>query len=64
MDICAENRGRPHQKVGFPCGPSDGEKLFDPWSARRKGQEYPDEIRTKKFMFMSFFLPKIKSRQR
>ena len=33
------------------------EKLFDPWASGRKGQECPREIRTKKFMFMSFFLP-------
>ena len=39
------------------CGPGDGEKLFDPGSSGHKGQECPREIRTKKFMFMLFFLP-------
>ena len=56
--------GRPRQKSwtsapksAFFCGPGDGEKLFDPGSSGRKGQECPREIRTKKFMFMLFFLP-------
>ena len=49
MDVRAENRGRPHQKVCF--------KLFDPKASGRKGQECPQEIWTKKFMFMLFFLP-------
>ena len=56
--------GRPRQKswtsapkTAFFCGPGDGEKLFDPGSSGRKGQECPQEIRTKKFMFMLFFLP-------
>ena len=61
MDVRTKNRGRPHQKVRFPagrgCGPGGGEKLFDPWASGRKGQECPREIRTKKFMFMLFFLP-------
>ena len=57
-------QGRPRQKSwtsapksAFFCGPGDGEKLFDPGSSGRKGQECPREIRTKKFMFMLFFLP-------
>ena len=41
-------------KSAFSCGPSGGEKLFDPWASGRKGQECPREIRTKKFMFMLF----------
>ena len=56
--------GRPRQKSwtsapksAFFCGPGDGEKLFDPGSSGRKGQECPREIRTKKFMFMLFFRP-------
>ena len=56
--------GRPHQKSwtsvpksAFSCGPSGGEKLFDPWAFGREGQECPREIRTKKFMFMLFFFP-------
>ena len=56
--------GRPRQKSwtsapknAFFCGPGDAEKLFDPGSSGRKGQERPREIRTKKFMFMLFFLP-------
>ena len=57
MDVRAENRGRPHQKVHFFCGPGDGEKLFDPRASGRKGQECPQEILTKKFMFMLFFFP-------
>ena len=28
MDVRAENRGRLHQKVRFPCGPGDGESLL------------------------------------
>ena len=56
MDVRAENRGRPHQKVRFPAA-GGGEKLFDPWAFGRKGQECPREIRAKKFMFMLFFLP-------
>ena len=57
MDVRAENRGRPQQKVRFSAGPSDGEKLFDPRASGRRGQERPWEIRTKKFMFMLLFLP-------
>ena len=56
--------GRPRRKSwtsapksAFSCGPSGGEKLFDPWASGRKGQECPQEIRTKKFMVMLFFLP-------
>ena len=59
--------GRPRRKSwtsapksAFSCGPSGGEKLFDPWASGRKGQECPREIRTKKFMFMLFFLPRPK----
>ena len=38
--------------------PRDGEELFDPWASGRKGRERPQEIRTKKFMFMLlFFFP-------
>ena len=55
--------GRPHQKSWtsapksvFSCGPGGGEKLFDSWATGRKGQECPQEIRTKKFMFMLIFL--------
>ena len=44
-------------KSAFSCVPGGGEKLFDPWASGRKGQECPREIRTKKFMFMLFFLP-------
>ena len=44
-------------KSAFFCGPGDGEKLFDPGSSGRKGQECPREIRIKKFMFMLLFLP-------
>ena len=56
--------GRPRRKSwtsapksAFSCGPGGGEKLFDPGASGRKGQECPREIRTKKFMFMLFFLP-------
>ena len=55
MDVRTENRGRTPQKPwkgAFSCGPADGEKLFDPWSSGRKGQECPREIRTKMFMCM------------
>ena len=57
MDIRTENRGRLHQKVGFPATPVMGRNFFDPWASGRKGRECPQEIRTKKFMFMLFFLP-------
>ena len=36
-------------------GPGGGEKLFDPWASVRKGQDCPQEIRTKKFMVIFFF---------
>ena len=56
--------GRPRRKLrtsapksAFSCGPGDGEKLFDPRASGRKGQERPQEIQTKKFMFMLFFPP-------
>ena len=56
--------GRPRRKSWtsapksvFSCGPGGGEKLFDPWAFGRKGQECPQEIRAKKFLFMLFFLP-------
>ena len=49
MYVRAENRAHPHHEVRFPMA-GDGEKLFDPWASRRKGQECPQEIRTKKFM--------------
>ena len=60
----ASGHGRPRRKSwtsapksAFFCGAGDGEKLFDPGSSGRKGQECPREIQTKKFMFMLFFLP-------
>ena len=56
--------GRPRRKSwtsapksAFSCGRGGGEKLFDPWAFGRKGQERPQEIRAKKFLFMLFFLP-------
>ena len=59
--------GCPHRKIvddgtaapksEFSCGLGDGEKLFDPWASEHKGQECPQEIRTKKFMIMLFFFP-------
>ena len=55
MDIRAESNGRPHPKV-FSCGPSDGEKICDPWTSGRKGQECLWEIQIEKFMFMLFSL--------
>ena len=56
MEVHAENRGRPSLKLCVSLWPRDGEKLFDPKASGRKGQECPQEIRTKKFMFMLFFL--------
>ena len=50
MDVRAKNRG-------FSCRPGKGEKLFNPCASGRKGQECPREIRSKKFKFVSFFLP-------
>ena len=44
-------------KSVFSCGPTDGEKLFDPWASGRKGQDYPRVIRTKTFVLMLCFLP-------
>ena len=52
MDVRSENRRRPHKKV---CGPSDGEKPFDPRASGRKGRECLQENRTEKFMFMLLF---------
>ena len=43
----------------FSCGPGDGEKLLDPWSSGRKGQECPREIQTEKSMFRLLFLPRM-----
>ena len=37
-------------------GPGGGEKLFDPWASGRRGQECPQEIRSKMFIFMLFSL--------
>ena len=58
------DHGRPHQKSwtsapksAFSCGPGGGEKLVDPWASGRKGQECPQEIRTKKLIFMLILLP-------
>ena len=56
LDVRAENRGRPHRKVRFFCGPGVGEKLFDPGASGRKGQECPREIRTEKFYVCPVFL--------
>ena len=57
MDVRAGDRGRPHPKVGLPAAPVVGRNFFDPWAFGCKGQECPQEIRAKKFMFMLFFLP-------
>ena len=60
MDVRAENRGRPQPKVRFPVAPVVGRNSLTP-GHRRKGQECPREIRTKKFClgpnFRLFFLP-------
>ena len=49
MDVRSENRRHPHRKVCF----------LRPrwWGETRKGQECPQEMRTKWFMFMLFFFP-------
>ena len=31
MDVRAENRGRPHQKVRFPAAPVVGRNFLTPW---------------------------------
>ena len=53
--------GCPHHKVFphkfFSCGPGGGEKLFDSGRSRRKGQEYPQGIRTKTFMLCCLLVP-------
>ena len=36
VDVCPK-------KSVLACGPMDGEKLFDPWSSGRKGQECPKD---------------------
>ena len=56
-DVRAENR------AWFSCGPGDGEKFIDPWASGRKGRECPQEIWTKKFMFMLFFFPDFQDRK-
>ena len=57
MDVRAENRGRPHQKVRFPAAPVAGRKFLNPWASGRKGQKCPREIRTIKLCLCLFFLP-------
>ena len=64
LDKVFENpsgHGCPHHKLWmlapkkmFPCGSGDGEKPFDPKAFRRKGQECPQEIRTKNYRFILF----------
>ena len=59
MDVCAENRGRPHQKVRFSAA-WWWRDTFWPRGIQvyySKGQECLREIRTEKFMFMLVFLP-------
>ena len=46
-----------HPKVHFPAAPVMGYKFLDPCASGGKGQECPQEIRTKQFMFMFLFLP-------
>ena len=60
MDARAENHGHPPPKVGFPAAPVMGRNFLDPWASGRKGQECPQEIRTKKFMFMLLFLHQLR----
>ena len=43
MDVHAENRRRLTKKW-VCCGPSDGEKLLDPWASARKGQACPQKF--------------------
>ena len=59
MDVCAK-LADVRTKSAFSSGRSGGEELFHPWACGRKGQECPREIRTKKFMFMLFSLPRKK----
>ena len=54
-----EKSWTPAQKRAFSCGLGGGDKHFDPWASGRKGLECPQEIRTKKFMFMFFFFPEL-----
>ena len=54
MDVCAENRGRPH-KNAISCGPGDGENTFGPLGGiQAQGSGYLQDIRTKEFLFMFF----------
>ena len=57
MDVRAENRGRPHQKVRFPAAPVVGRNFLTPGHSGVRVKNVPREIRAKKFMFMLFFLP-------
>ena len=56
MDVCAKNRGRPHQKVHFSAAPVMGRNILT--QQGRPGvrvRNVPREIRAKMFMFMLFF---------
>ena len=56
--LCRKSRMSAPTKRAFSCGPGEGEKLLDLWASGRKGQECPQEIRAKKFMFLLLFLPR------
>ena len=54
MDVRAENRGRPHQKVRLSAVPVMGRNFL---TQGRPGQECPRESRTEKICVLFLFLP-------
>ena len=64
MDVRAENRGRPHQKVRFPAAPVVGRNFLTPEHSGVRVRNVREEIRAKKFMFMLFFLPDLRHMRR
>ena len=55
MDVRAENRGRPHQKVRFPVAPVVGRNFLTPGHPGVRVRNVHGKIWIKKFMFVLFF---------
>ena len=57
MDVRADNRGRPHQKVHFSAAPVMGRNFLTPGHPGVRARNVRGKSGPKKFMFMLFFLP-------